>query len=65
MLAQEQGKIFSRPDILDKIWNDEAYVMERTVDVHIARLRKKIEPFGHYIVNRSGYGYCFDPNNED
>ena len=60
MLANEPHKIFSRAEILDAIWRDEAYVLERTVDVHIARLRKKIEPYGTAIANRSGYGYCFD-----
>jgi DNA-binding response OmpR family regulator len=59
MLAEEPGKIFSRSDILTRVWNDDSYVLERTVDVHIARLRKKMGSLGHYIVNRSGYGYCF------
>lgn len=59
MLAGDPHRIFSRSEILDTVWRDEAYVIERTVDVHIARLRKKIEPYGSSIVNRSGYGYCF------
>lgn len=59
MLAGDPQRIFSRSEILDAVWRDEAYVIERTVDVHIARLRKKIEPYGSSIVNRSGYGYCF------
>lgn len=41
MLAQSPGKIFSREDILNKVWSDDSYVLERTVDVHITRLRKK------------------------
>lgn len=40
MLAQSPGKIFSREDILNKVWSDDSYVLERTVDVHITRLRK-------------------------
>ncbi|MFA5849663.1 MAG: response regulator transcription factor [Bacteroidales bacterium] len=60
MLATSPLKIFSRADILDAVWQNEAYVLDRTVDVHIARLRKKIGTFGACIVNRSGYGYCFD-----
>ncbi len=60
MLANSTQKIFSRADILDAVWQNEAYVLDRTVDVHIARLRKKIGMFGSCIVNRSGYGYCFD-----
>ena len=62
MLTQSPGKLFSRSDILNKIWDDQTYVIDRTIDVHIARLRKKIAPIDKIIVNRSGYGYCFDPN---
>ncbi len=62
ILASQPHKIFSRSDILDMVWRNESYVLDRTVDVHIARLRKKIEPYGNAIVNRSGYGYCFDPD---
>lgn len=60
MLASSTQKIFSRGDILDAVWQNEAYVLDRTVDVHIARLRKKLGAFGPCIVNRSGFGYCFD-----
>jgi DNA-binding response OmpR family regulator len=59
-LAQNPGKIYSRGEILDLVWNNESYVLERTVDVHIARLRKKLGDMGSAIVNRSGYGYCFE-----
>jgi len=59
-LALNPGKIFSRGDILDAVWNNESYVLDRTVDVHIARLRKKLGEMGSAIVNRSGYGYCFE-----
>lgn len=65
MLANSPLKIFSRADILDAVWQNEAYVLDRTVDVHIARLRKKIGRFGSCIVNRSGYGYCFDIDEAD
>ncbi len=65
MLANSPLKIFSRADILDAVWQNEAYVLDRTVDVHIARLRKKIGSFGSCIVNRSGYGYCFDIDEAD
>ncbi len=65
MLAAAPQKIFSRGDILDAVWKNEAYVLERTVDVHVARLRKKMEKFSSCIVNRSGYGYCFDIDEAD
>ena len=60
MLAQSPGRIFSREAILNKVWNDDCYVLERTVDVHITRLRKKLGDQGKHIVNRSGYGYCIE-----
>lgn len=59
-MAQSPGRIFSREDFLSKVWNDDGYVLERTVDVHITRLRKKLGDFGKHIINRSGYGYCFE-----
>ena len=61
LLTQHCNKIFSREDILKLVWKNESYVLERTVDVHIARLRKKLHEYGNLIVNRSGYGYCFQP----
>ncbi len=59
LLTGTANKIFSREDILKLVWKDESYVLERTVDVHIARLRKKLGKYGDMIINRSGYGYCF------
>ena len=57
LLSKAPGKIFSREDILQLVWKEESYVLERTVDVHIARLRKKIGTYGELIVNSSGFGY--------
>lgn len=59
LLLQDEGRFFSRADILNKAWGNKGIVVDRTVDVHIARLRKKIEPYGDCIVNRTGYGYGF------
>lgn len=53
------GKIFSRNDILSKVWGDEVIVTVRTVDVTIARIRKKMGEKGNMIKNKSGYGYYF------
>ena len=58
LLAKNPHKIHSREDILQHVWKEESYVLDRTVDVHIARLRKKMGQCGEWIVNRSGYGYC-------
>jgi DNA-binding response OmpR family regulator len=60
LLIENEDKIFSRSDILKRAWEGDGIVLERTVDVHIARLRKKISPYGNHIVNRTGYGYIFN-----
>lgn len=59
LLLKNQNKLFSRNDILTRVWHEDEYVLERTVDVHIARLRKKIGDYGKFIINKTGYGYCF------
>lgn len=61
LLTKHPAKLYSREEILDLVWRNESYVLDRTVDVHIARLRKKLGEYGSCIVNRSGYGYCFQP----
>ena len=62
LLLQNQGRVFSREDILAKVWQEEVYVLDRTIDVNITRLRKKAEEkgYGESIVTRLGYGYCFE-----
>ena len=60
LLLQNKGRVFSREDILSRIWSDEVYVLDRTIDVNITRLRKKIGTYGKRIVTRLGYGYCSD-----
>ena len=62
LLSKNCKKFFHRDEILKLVWKDESYVLDRTVDVHIARLRKKMQEYGNTIINRSGYGYCFQPN---
>jgi len=63
LLALNEFKLFSREAILAKVWNNGEVVLDRTVDVHITRLRKKLGNYGNCIVNRTGYGYSFDPAN--
>lgn len=60
LLLQNKGRVFSREDILSKIWSDEVCVLDRTIDVNITRLRKKIGSYGKHVVTRLGYGYCFE-----
>ncbi len=61
LLARSTGKLFSREEILKNVWKDDGFVLQRTVDVHIARLRKKLGPAGDLVQNRSGFGYCIHP----
>lgn len=59
LLMQHPGEHFHRQQIIEKVWDDDAYVGDRSVDVHIARLRKKLGRFADSIVNHSGFGYTF------
>lgn len=61
LLASNVGKIFSRDDLITELWKDAPYVLDRTVDVHIARIRSKLGECKGYLTNRSGYGYTFNP----
>lgn len=51
--------IFSREEILDKVWEEDVLVIDRTIDVNINRLRKKLGEYGKNIITKSGYGYGF------
>lgn len=57
LLMAHPGRIFSREELLDRVWPEQTVVADRTVDAHITRLRGKIAPYGRNIVTRSGYGY--------
>ena len=60
MLARQPGRVFSRDEILAEVWHGESYVLDRTVDVHIARIRRKLGDEAYRLTNRQGYGYCFN-----
>lgn len=61
MLAGNPGKVYSRNDILDNIWGNDVYVGDRTIDVHIRKIREKIDPA--LIKTIKGVGYKFElPN---
>ena len=60
MLISNRGQIFSREEILQRIWKGEVIVLERTIDVNITRIRHKIQPYGNHISTRSGFGYGFN-----
>ena len=59
LLAENSDRMFSRENIIDRVWKETPYITERTVDVHITRLRKKLGEYASMIVNRQGYGYKF------
>ncbi len=60
LLLEERGRVFSRQELIDRIWPKDVLVLDRTVDVNITRLRKKIGRFAKCIVTRLGFGYYFD-----
>ena len=59
LFLNSPDKIFSREEILDEVWDDDVYVVDRTIDVNINRLRKKMGIYGNNIITKQGYGYGF------
>ena len=59
LFLSNPDKIFSRDEILDKIWEKNVYVVDRTIDVNINRLRKKLGEYEQHIITKQGYGYGF------
>lgn len=59
LFLKNKNRILSRSDIMEKVWGDGVFVTDRTIDVNIARLRKKISPYGQHIVTKQSYGYGF------
>ncbi len=62
LLAANPARIFSREAIIDRLWKDAPYTTERTVDVHITRLRKKMGARAAWLSSKAGYGYRFNPD---
>ena len=59
-LLTHRGQILSRNHLLNNVWDSNGYVLERTVDVHITHLRRKLGQYGKRIITKSGYGYLFE-----
>ena len=59
-LLTHRGQILSREHLLQNVWDSNGYVLERTVDVHITHLRRKLGQYGKRIITKSGYGYLFE-----
>jgi DNA-binding response OmpR family regulator len=60
LLLRHRGQVFSRQQIFDAVWPEDVVVSDRTVDVNITRMRKKIGSYGANIVSRQGFGYVFE-----
>lgn len=59
LLLSHRGQVFTRLELLDRVWPDDVIVTERTVDVNITRLRKKLGDYAACILTRQGFGYFF------
>ncbi len=59
LLLSKPGQVFSREKILSTVWPSDTIVLDRTVDVNITRIRKKIGHYGEYLRTKFGYGYMF------
>ncbi|MBQ8775350.1 MAG: response regulator transcription factor [Alistipes sp.] len=60
LLLSNIGTILSREQIMKRVWSDEVVVLDRTIDVNITRMRKKLGKYGNHIITRTGYGYGFE-----
>ncbi len=60
LLLREKGHVFSRQELINRIWPRDVMVLDRTVDVNITRVRKKIKDYARHIITRLGYGYFFE-----
>ena len=56
-LIRNQGSYFSRSELIRELWVDAPYVIDRTIDVHIAHIRTKLGPYKELLVSRNGFGY--------
>lgn len=59
LLMENRGRVFSRQELINRAWPNDVIVSDRTVDVNITRLRKKIGPYADCIATRMGFGYYF------
>jgi len=60
LLIENKNRLFTREELLARVWKEEAFVLNRTIDVNITRIRKKIGPYEKNIVTKLGLGYCFE-----
>lgn len=62
LLASAPRRIFSREDIIDRVWPNDICITAHTIDVHMSRLKKKLGRYGRTVVNRQGFGYYYNPD---
>ena len=60
LFIENKNRLFTREELLSRVWSEEAFVLNRTIDVNITRIRKKIGPYEKNIVTKLGLGYCFE-----
>ena len=60
MMLENKGKILSRQQLINHVWPHDVIVLDRTVDVNITRLRRKVKAYAEHIVTRQGFGYGFE-----
>jgi two-component system phosphate regulon response regulator PhoB len=60
LFLENRNRLFTRDELLKRIWSDEAFVLSRTIDVNITRIRRKIGRYEKNIVTKLGLGYCFE-----
>lgn len=60
LFLENRNRLFTREELLKRIWSDEAFVLSRTIDVNITRIRRKIGQYEKNIVTKLGLGYCFE-----
>lgn len=60
LFLENKNRLFTREELLKRIWSDEAFVLSRTIDVNITRIRRKIGQYEKNIVTKIGLGYCFE-----
>jgi len=61
-LISNRGKVYSREILLNQLWGENVYVVDRTVDVHVAKVREKLGEYSDYIETIKGLGYRFREN---
>jgi len=60
LFIENKNRLFTREELLARVWSEEAFVLNRTIDVNITRIRKKIGSYDKNIVTKLGLGYCFE-----